>query len=208
MDGTAPTRRRRLAFRAEETRAAGRIAGDVVILAGSPSDGAALLLEALSLRRDGVHFALSLHLDDERVRLIGERSRQLCATYSTWDEVRLMLDEYAAGISEARTTLVPGDRAALVEAMRLSDSLIVRSWREHGRLSDAVGPLRREADVVIKEDPSVPSDVAGERTDVVVYAPHECADELGPFVTALCDLEVPVTIIARGRPTIAGRVQF
>jgi GT2 family glycosyltransferase len=43
---------------------------------------------------------------------------------------------------------------------------------------------------------------------VVVYAPHERADELGHIVTALGDLEVPVTIVARDLPTIAGRVRF
>lgn len=196
------------ALGAEAVRVAGRIAGDVMILAGEPAAGPALLLEALALRRAGVHFSLSLHVEDERVRLIRDRSREFCAAYATWDEVRLMLDQYAATISETRTTLSTADRAALVEAMRLADSLIVRSWLEHGRLTEVVGPLRREAEIIINDDLAVPAHVFGERTDVVVYAPEYRADELGAFVTALCDLEVPVTIIARDRPTIGGRVRF
>jgi len=50
--------------------------------------------------------------------------------------------------------------------------------------------------------------LASEPADVVVYAPLDRADELGHFVTALGDLEVPVTMIARDAPTIASRVCF
>ena len=205
---TTQADRRLRGLGAEALRVAGRIAGNVTILAGEASTGMALLLEALTLRRAGVHFALSLYVEDERVRQMSERSRVCCTTYSSWDEVRLMLDQHAVNVAETRMVLPAADRAALVEAARLSDCIIVRSWHEHGRLTDAVGTLRREAQIVINDDPSVPRDVTGERTDVVVYAPQYHADELGTFVTALCDLEVPVTIIARGRSTIGGRVRF
>jgi GT2 family glycosyltransferase len=96
----------------------------------------------------------------------------------------------------------------LFEAVRLADTVIVRSWSEHGRLVDVVGCVRRDVGIVVNEDLTVPSVVAGERTDIVVYAPLYRADELAPFAIALGDLEVPVTIVARDRPTIAGRIRF
>ena len=101
------------------------------------------------------------------------------------------------------------DRALLLEAVRLADSIVVRSWCEYRRMIDAVGGgKRRDFDIVVNADPDIPATVAAERTDVVVYAPHYRADELALFVTALGDLEVPVTIVARDPPSIAGRVRF
>jgi len=75
-------------------------------------------------------------------------------------------------------------------------------------LTDAVGMLPCDVEIVLAADPAVPAAVAGERSDVVVYAPLDRADDLGHIVTALGDLEVPVTIIARDAPTIGGRVRF
>jgi GT2 family glycosyltransferase len=65
-----------------------------------------------------------------------------------------------------------------------------------------------DVEIVIAGDPAIPASVADERSDVVVYAPEDRADELGHFVIALGDYEVPVTIVARDTPTIAGRVAF
>ncbi len=53
-------------FGPEARRIAGRIAGDVRIVACEPECAAAVLQEAVSLRRAGLHFALSVHVEDVR----------------------------------------------------------------------------------------------------------------------------------------------
>jgi GT2 family glycosyltransferase len=192
----------------EAARVAGRIAADVPILACEPAFAASALAEAVSLRRAGIHFALSVHIEDERSRLVRARSVELCAQYKTWDEVRLMLDDYRAQLPGKRLVLPATDRAALVETCRLADTVVCRSWGEFGRLVDTLGGVKRDVDIVVNEDPAVPAAVTGERTDVVIYAPELRADELGPFLTALGDLQVPLTAIARDQPMIAGRTRF
>jgi hypothetical protein len=61
---------------------------------------------------------------------------------------------------------------------------------------------------VLNAAAAIPAAVTDGRTDIVVYAPLDRADELGHFVTALGDLELPVTMIARDAPTIPSRVRF
>jgi len=192
----------------QAARIAGRIAGDAPVLACELAFADSALAKALELRRNGVHFALSIHVEDVRLRLIRECSAELCATYATWDEVRLMLDQFATTIVERRTIVPDAARAALLETLRMADALVVRSWSEKQRVNHITGKIRRNIDVVINEDPAVLAAVAGERTDVVVYAPQDRADELAPFVTALADFHLPVTIIARDAPTIGGPVRF
>jgi hypothetical protein len=179
-----------------------------VILAGELGRGSQTLMDALQLRRAGKHFLLSASVDDVRAAVLRERSLEFCAAYQTWDEIRLLLDEGAGELAGARPVVDDADASALIEAIRLADGVIVGSWREHGRLLDALGIVPRETAIVIDPDPAVPGTVADERTDVVVYAPRERADALAAFVVTLADLEVPVTIVARDQPTIASRVQF
>jgi len=193
---------------AEAASAAARIPGDGTIVAGDPGCAAAVAAHALDLRRTGQRFALSMHVEDVRVGLLREHSRELCATYATWDEVRLMLDTYAATLAGRAPSMAPDDRALLVEAIGLADALIVRSWGERERLIEAVGSVRRDFEVVVNEVPAILVAADCERTDVVVYAPLCSADELAPFVTALSDLELPVTIVARPNPVIPGRIRF
>jgi GT2 family glycosyltransferase len=189
-------------------RIAARIPGDATILTSEPGRGSQTLLDALTLRRAGKRFFLSVFADDVRAAVVRERSLEFCAGYETWDEVRLLLDEGSGEVAGARTVLDDADASALIEAIRLADGVIVGSWREHGRLLDALGIVPRETTIVINPDPAVPGTVADERTDVVVYAPHDRADALAAFVVTLADLEVPVTILARDRPAIASRVRF
>ena len=189
-------------------RSAERIDGDVPVLACEPAFADSALAMALMLRRNGVHFALSVHIEDPRLRMMRERSAELCATYATWDEVRLMLDEFARTIGERRATVSDAARASLLEAVRLSDAVVVRSWNEAQRLIAAIGKIRRDIDVVVNPDPAVPESAGGERTDVVVYAPQVRADELGMYVAALNDFQLPVTIVARDAPTIATALRF
>jgi len=177
------------------------------ILACDVSSATEVLAKALALRRDGVHFALDLNFEDPRERAVRERSAELCATYATWDEVRLMLDDYTATIAEQHPTVSATDRVAIFEAMRLADSIVVRSWAEHARLCAAIGDLPRMVDVVMGNKP-VLSRMAGRQTDVVVYAPQFRADELAPFITALGDFQLPVTIVASDAPTIACGIRF
>ncbi len=177
-------------------------------MACEPEFAANALLKALSLRRAGAHFALSVHVEDVRARRIRDRGRALCSSYASWDEVRLVLDRDAADIAEERAALSEADRGRLYESIRLSDSVIVRSWSEHRRLIDLVGRVARDVETVVVPDPEVPAVVSGSPTDVVVYGPRYRADELAAFAVALGDFEVPVTIVASDEPTIAGRIRF
>lgn len=204
----AASARSRAVYGDDAARLGGRILGDGAVVACEPPFAVAALAHALDLRRAGVHFAFSAHLPDVRTQLIRERSRELCATYATWDEVRLVLEQFAATVADRRPVLSDPVRGALGEIARLADSIVVRSWTEFGRLVDAAGSVRRDVDIVVNPDPDVPASVDDERTDVVVYAPRWRADELAPFKTALGDLQVPVTIVALDRPTIAGRVRY
>jgi len=178
------------------------------VLACEPATAAAALRRAVELRRAGTHFALAIALEDVRVLRIRGFVRGLCATYASWDEVRLLFDGFGPTIADQRTTVTADERSALIETMRLADAVCVGSWREHGRLLDALGAVPCEVEIVIGDDPAIPPVVADGRSDVVVYAPQDRADELGHFVTALGDLEIPVTVIARDAPTIAGPVRF
>ncbi len=180
----------------------------LAVIACDPGTAAAALAKAVELRRAGTHFALSVTVEDIRVACIRDHVRSLCATYSTWDEVRLMFDAFGPTIAGARTSVTPDQRAQLIEVMRLADAVNVHSWTEYGRLLEALGAVPAEIEITSGTDPAVPAAVAAERTDVVVYAPLDRADELGHFVAALADLEVPVTIVAADAPTIGGRVRF
>ena len=178
------------------------------VLACEPAFAAATLDAALALRRAGKHYVLVDRVRRQIDPGVREHVRGLCATYATWDEVRLMFDGFGLTIAEMRTSVTTDQRAKLIEAMRMADAVAVRSWSEYRLLTDAVGMLPCDVEIVLAADPAVPAAVAGERSDVVVYAPLDRADDLGHIVTALGDLEVPVTIIARDAPTIGGRVRF
>ena len=198
------------AFGDTATRIAGHIAGDTAIVACEPAYAAEAMSAGVMLRRAGRHYCSSVHLDDARAVRVRESSLELCAAYETWDEVRLMLDDRTAKLGELRTTLDEAVRAALLEAIRLSDRVIARSWREAARIGEALGTMPREADVVIPPDPGVPPPVAFEAapSDVLIYAPHDDGDALAVFLTALGDLDVPVTLVARTAPRIPGRIRF
>ena len=185
-----------------------RIQGNHAVIACEPARASDALAEAIALRRKGVHFSLSVHAVDVRARLMREQSIALCATYATWDEVRLMLDAYGIEVAGRRNELPSADGRALAETIRLADSVIVRSWIEHGRVVEVAGSIRRTVDIVVNRDPAISATADGMQTDVLVYAPHARADELGAFITALADLAVPVTIVARDRPTIATPIAF
>jgi GT2 family glycosyltransferase len=180
----------------------------LAVLACEPAAAGATLRKAVELRRAGTHFALAVTLEDARAARVRDHVRALCATYATWDEVRLMFDGFGSTIADLRTAVSATERTQLLEAMRLADIVTVGSWTEYGRLTDAFGAVPGQVEIAIARDPAIPADVAGERSEVVVYAPEDRADELGHFVTALGDCEVPVTIVARDAPTIASRVSF
>jgi GT2 family glycosyltransferase len=178
------------------------------LLTGEVTSGVPLLANALTLRRGGVHFALALSVADYRPRAVREQSRAFCAAYSTWDEVRLMLDEFAHTLSERACAISDAGHAALVDAMRLSDAIVVRSWAEKYRLAQIVDLPMRDVEIFIQVDSTVPRPQDSTATDIVVYAPRNRADELAPFVTALTDLALPVTIVALDQPKIEGSVRF
>ncbi len=180
----------------------------LAVLACEPAAAAATLREAVALRRAGTHFALALTLEDARAQRIRDYVRELCATYASWDEVRLMFDGFGSTVADLRTAVSANERSQLLEALRLADVVTVGSWNEYARLTDALGAVPCEVEIAIAADTAIPATVADERSTVVVYAPADRADELGHFVTALGDYEVPVTIIARDAPTIPGRVAF
>jgi GT2 family glycosyltransferase len=205
---TAVVRGTSVFFGRDVARIAERIEGGVTILACEPASANDALLEAITLRRAGLHFWISVHVEDARARRVRERAALLCRTYATWDEVRLVLDGEREAVAELRTTFGEAERSALLEAIRLADGLIVRSWAEHRRLIEAVGRFARDVEIVVNDDRTIVATHGLARTDIVVYAPRYRADELAPFVTALGDLEVPVTIVARDLPTIPTRLRF
>jgi hypothetical protein len=190
--------------------AASRATGaELKILSGAPRQAAKLVADAVCLRRQGVRFAISLEIEDARVHAVREHSAAFCAQYDSWDEVRLRLDQVAEKISNELPVVRDAERDLLWEAMRLSDLIVVRSQSAHARLRRIFGALPRDVEVVVDEYQLFPMPSGGPRTDVVVYAPHFRADELGVFATALADINVPVTIIARDRPTIpSGAIRF
>jgi GT2 family glycosyltransferase len=192
----------------QAARVAGRIAGDATVLACEPAFAGEILTRALALRRAGTHFALSVHLEDAREIAARERALAFATTYASWDETRLMFDAAVAEIAAAVPAVSDAANDALLEAIRLSDSVIVRSWTEYQRLQALLGAVPRSVDIVINDDPDVPTHLDGEAADVVVYAPQDRGAELAPFIVALADLHVPVTIIALDAPPVASSARF
>ena len=180
----------------------------LAVLACTPASAPEALVQAVALRRAGTHFALAVKVEDVRMRRVRDHVRASCATYASWDEVRLVFEGFGPTIAGERTTATADERAKLIEAMRLADAVIVRSWNEYGRLTDIAGAAPCDVEIVTGVDAAIPPVVSAGRTDVVVYAPLDRADELGHFVTALGDLALPVTIVARDAPTIATRICF
>ncbi len=196
------------AFGESATRIAQRIGGEQHVIACDPAHADAALNAAVAHRRRGDHFVATIVWEDERSRAIRARSRQFCTQYQSWDEVRLMLNDASEKFDPRVTQAVsPADRDALHEFIRLADALIVRSNAERARIESALGSLPREVDVVVN-DVSLSDVPAAEHTDVVVYAPDHRGDELGIFVTALADLPLPVTIVAREAPHLPAPVRF
>ena len=193
----------------DAVRFADRVArGDGDAIVAEPAFAQAALAAAVELRRGGTHFASSLIWPDQPTRVARTKALTLAVAYDTWDEVRLMLQTFADSIdAHARYPISAEDRAALHEFVRLSDLLIVRSHAERGRIEAALGTIPVDVDVVVVGPPALVIDQA-ERTDVVVYAPHERGSALGMFVTALGDLTLPVTIVARDAPRIASPLRF
>jgi GT2 family glycosyltransferase len=196
------------ALGAQAGRIAHRIGGEAAIVACEPAFAGAALDRALALRREGTHFFLSVHAADTRELRVRELSARFATMYATGDEARLMLDGAVPEIAQLRPTLAETDASALIEAIRLSDGIIVQSMAEYGRLRAMLGPIPRSADIVINLDPDVPSTIAGAPTDIVVYAPWDRGNELATFIVALADVELPVTFVALDAPTIPGRARF
>ncbi len=193
----------------DAVRFADRVArGDGDAIVAEPAFAQAALATAVELRRGGTHFASSLIWPDQATRLARTKALTLAVAYQTWDEVRLMLQGFADSIDvHARYPISAEDRAALHEFVRLSDVLIVRSHAERGRIELELGTIPVDVDVVVVGPPALVIDEA-ERADVVVYAPHERGSALGMFVTALGDLTLPVTIVARDAPRIHSPLRF
>ena len=196
------------AFGRRARRVAQRIGGDEHVVACRPAFANSALTTALALRRRGQHFVATIVWEDERTRISRARSRHFCTQYQSWDEIRLKLDEVAAGLDpHAAQPLTENDCTSLHEFIRLADVLAVRSVAERQRIESTLGALPRETDVVVN-DISLPDVEPQEPTDIVVYAPHHGGDELGAFVTALADLPLPVTIVARDEPRLHSPVRF
>ncbi len=196
------------AFGERAARIAERLGGTLDIVACEPSRATEALAAALRLRRAGRRFAATIVWEDERVNLARERSRVACAQVPTWDEVRLLMHEFTAALAERPPAApAPAERETLHEFVRLAESLIVRSVAERGRIEAALGSLPREADVVVNDAP-LAAPLTSNPTDVVVYAPFESGDALAMYVTALADLNLPVTIVARDAARIASTVTF
>jgi GT2 family glycosyltransferase len=197
------------AFGDRAARICARIAGDGDLIACEPAHANAAITAALALRRSGRHFSASIVWEDERTRLMRAQSRLFCLQYHTWDEVRLLLNDALATLDPRATYPLPdGDRATLHEFVRLADVLIVRSIAERERITAALGALPRETEVVVNDVALPSSDGEHAPAGIVVYAPFEQGNMLAPYVTALTDLPLPVTIVARDAARIDGPVRF
>jgi GT2 family glycosyltransferase len=179
-----------------------------MILACEPARANEALSRALALRLAGTHFLLAVYVDDARGLRARDRGIAVTQKFATWDEVRLTLEHEAADIASRRATLTDANADALIEAMRMSDGVVVRSWAEQARLLALLGTIPRQIEIAPGADPSVPAVVAGEPSDVVVYAPNERGDELAGLIVAFADLAVPVTFVARTAPRIATNARF
>jgi GT2 family glycosyltransferase len=195
------------AFGEDAARIAGRISRSTSVVACEPTYASSALATAVSLRRAGQRFYASVFWDDPRDRTARERSIEASARYATLDEVRLIMNEFVDALPRRRAIVSDEDRGSLHEFIRLSSGLVIRSWTEFVRIEVALGTLPREAFLGLQE-PELAVEAGAARTDIVVYAPFERADALGAFTTALGDVDLPVTIVARDAPAIASRCRF
>lgn len=197
------------AFGDDAGRIWGRVGGDATILACEPQFASSALSTALMLRRAGVRFYAAIVLGDDRARAARAASIDASARFATWDEIRLTMHAFVDERPPAAApAIADDDRASLHEVIRLADRLLVTSWAEFHRIESALGPVPRDAEVVTVADSGVPDVGAGERRDLVVYAPRETSDALAAFITALEDFQLPVVVIARDAPRRASRARF
>jgi len=180
-----------VAFGDRAARWAARLEAGAPVVACEPAQAAAALACGLELRREGRAFYLSIDLEDARRTAFRAAIHTCMRTVSSTDELRLALEQPVS----QQPLILPSQVAPLTALVQLAHGLVVRSWIELDRLRTALGILPRNVErtlapvaLALEHD-----DVA--RTDVVVWAPYDSAESLAPFVIALQDLALPLTIV-------------
>lgn len=180
------------------------------ILVCEPGNAQAAWMEGVRLRRAGKRFLASVYLEDPRATALRARTADAGPRVRSVDELRLEIDDFALHqIEAAAAAVIPAEeKAALHEFLRLGHAVLVRSWAEAERLRALLGGLPREAHVCVAAEPGVPPARLAERSGIVVWGANERPLELAPFLTALQDLAMPVTIVAAAAPGAVDRVRF
>lgn len=195
---------RGVAFGSRAARWSSRLDVSVPVLSCEPIYAIAALASGLELRRLGRPFYLSLLLEDSRRVALRNAVGDHASRARTIDELRIALEQPIGLIP-----LIPPDQLGPLETlMRLAHGIIVRSWAELERLRFAFGTLPREVEVVVAPETIFVPDDDEPRTDAVVWGPFERAETLAPFVVALQDVQLPVTVVAADGPPAIDAVRF
>ncbi len=195
---------RGVAFGSRAARWSSRLDVSVPVLTCEPSYAVAALASGLELRRLGRPFYLSVLLEDSRRVALRTAVSEHASRARTIDELRIALEQPIGLIP-----LIAQEHLGPLETlMRLAHGIIVRSWAELERLRFSFGNLPREVEVVVAPEAIVVTDDNDARTDIVVWGPYERAETLAPFVVALQDLQLPVTLVSADGPPAIDAVRF
>ena len=195
---------RGVAFGGRAARWAARLTFDVPVVFCDPTYATAALASGLELRRAGHPFYVSIDLEDSRRGALRAAIRERVPRAGSIDELRLLLDQPVV----MQPLISPDDLGPLQALIGLAHGIVVRSWAEAERLRSVFGTLPRGIELVLApETINVPDDYLP-RTDVVVWGPYETAESLAPFVTALQDVQLPLTIVAADGAAIIDRLRI
>jgi len=196
---------RGVAFGSRAARWSSRLNVSVPVVTCEPTYSMAALASGLELRRAGRPFYVSLLLEDCRRVALRTAINEYAARAKSLDELRLALEKPIDLIP-----LIPPEHLRPLETlMRLAHGIIVRSWVELERLRFAFGTnLPAEVELIVAPDPIFIGEDDEARTDVVVWGPFERAETLAPFVIALQDVQLPITLVAADGPPVIDRVHI
>jgi hypothetical protein len=206
QDGSTPITigDRGIAFGGRAGRWAARLDFDVPVVFCDPTYAVAALASGLELRRSGRPFYLSVDLEDARRTAFRAAIRERVPRSASIDELRLLLEQ-PVGLCPL---VAPEHIGPLQTLIGLAHGLVVRSWAEAERLRTVFGSLPRGVELVIAPATIELEDDYLPRTDIVVWGPYEPAETLAPFVTALQDFQLPLTIVAADGPTTIDRLRI
>jgi Glycosyl transferase family 2 len=195
-----------------------RLPRDAPVIASDYSGITEAIGFAFDARRRGERFATALLLDDERVLVARNLAGQIEQSYAHIDERRAGLTMLAAGTLAVNGNPVSNLRVYDPRVLnlgrifvRLGESLLVRSWREHRALTPT---LRYSPEWVVRfapPDQRVP-DLAAVDTiaprALVVWAPDATASDLTLWRLALAELHTPIIFACAEERETSGTYAF